>query len=279
VNEEKKPNNPALTLVVMAAGIGSRYGGLKQLDPIGPGGEIILDYSVFDAIRAGFGRVVFIIRKEIEAAFRERVGRTVEQAVDTAYAFQRLDDLPAGFAPPAGRTKPWGTGQATLSCRGLVTGPCAVINADDFYGRAAFRTIAGYLAGARDRDGLYDYCMVGYRLANTLSAHGHVARGVCRVDADGLLVDIVETTKIQRFGDAIRCERGEGVWEDLPGASVVSLNLWGFTPSIFDELGGRFPAFLEAHGKDPKAEYFLPTVVGELVHENRELLGGWQGCE
>jgi dTDP-glucose pyrophosphorylase len=255
----------------MAAGVGSRYGGLKQIDPVGPGGEIILDYSVHDALEAGFGRVVFVIKKEIEDAFRERVGESIEKQCETAYVYQRLDDLPDGFEVPPQRSKPWGTAHAVLSCRDTVEPPFAVINADDFYGRSAFRALGDYLASARDRDGVYDYCMVGYVLGNTLTEHGHVARGVCTVDAEGFLVGIREHTRIERHdGGARTSEDGGETWAAIAADSVVSMNLWGFTPGVFGELAARFPHFLhERRGDILKAEYFLPDVIGQLIGEGK----------
>ena len=257
------------TLVVMAAGIGSRYGGLKQIDPVGLNGEIIIDYSVFDALRAGFGRVVFIIRRDIEAAFRDKIGRAVEKRVDTAYVFQKLD-LPAGFIVPADRKKPWGTGHAVLSCQDAVHTPFAVINADDFYGATAFQALAQYLGQAQDRDGVYDYGMVGYALSNTLSEHGHVARGVCEVTPDRFLVDVRERTHIERLADGIQYTENGADWVMLPPESIVSLNTWGFTLSIFRELEARFSLFLQKNTTHlTKAEYFLPDVVGDLVKEGK----------
>ena len=261
---------PKPTLVVLAAGIGSRYGGLKQIDPIGPNGEIIIDYSVYDALNAGFGKVVFVINEETEETFRERVGRTIEERCETAYAFQRIGDVPAGFDVPPNRQKPWGTGHATLSCKGVVNSSCAVINADDFYGRSAFQTLFNYLEHAQDHDGVYDYCMVGYVLENTLTEHGHVARGVCTVDRDGSLVEIHERTRIEKFGQGARyTEDGEN-WIEIPRGSIVSMNMWGFTPSLFSELHARFPQFLQENSANIlKAEYFLPEVVGALIKENK----------
>jgi hypothetical protein len=260
-------SNP--TLVVMAAGIGRRYGGLKQIDPIGPAGEIILDYSVYDALRAGFESVVFVISQEIEGAFRDRVGKTIERQVETRYVFQELADVPDGFEIPADRQKPWGTGHATLSCRHVVRSPFAVINADDFYGRSSFQALGDYLRDAQDRHGVYNYCMVGYVLENTLSAHGHVARGVCEVDAGGFLVDVHERTRIQRFNGGVKYSDGGESWVELSAASVVSMNMWGFTPSLFGELEARFAQFLRRNrARIRAAEYFLPDVIGELVQEN-----------
>ncbi len=260
----------SLTLLIMAAGIGSRYGGLKQIDPVGPNGEIVVDYSVYDALRAGFDKVVFVIRREIESAFRERIGRAVEGRVETAYVFQELDRLPPGYALPAGRTKPWGTGHAILCARDEVTTPFAAINADDFYGRTAFAALAGHLRNARDTGGLYDYAMVGYILENTLSEHGHVARGVCASGPDRCLIDIRERERIRRFPDGVKYGRAGGDWIELPAGSLVSMNFWGFTPGLFDELESRFPAFLRASAANIlKAEFLIPEVVGSLVREGK----------
>ena len=258
------------TLVVMAAGIGSRYGGLKQVDPVGPNGEIIVDYSIYDALHAGFGSVVFVIQEDIERVFRERVGKTIERQCETAYVFQRLDDVPEGFEVPAGRQKPWGTAHATLSCRRVVHAPFAVINADDFYGRSSYLTLCDYVKNAQDRDGVYDYCMVGYVLGNTLTDYGHVARGVCTVDEDGFLVDIREHTCIERFGKLVRYTEDGETWIEISAESIVSLNTWGFTPSLLFELEARFPRFLQENGDNlQKAEYFLPNVVGDLAQEGK----------
>ncbi len=260
----------SLTLLVMAAGIGSRYGGLKQIDPVGPNGEIVVDYSVYDALRAGFDKVVFVIRREMEEAFRQKVGRTVENRVETAYVLQELDDLPAGFSLPAGRTKPWGTGHAILCARDRVATPFAAINADDFYGRTAFAALAGHLRNAADSGGIYDYAMVGYVLENTLSEHGHVTRGVCAAGEDRCLVDIRERERIRRFPDGVKYAGDGGGWVGIPAGSVVSMNLWGFTPSLFGELEVRFPAFLRASAANIlKAEFLLPEVVGGLVREGK----------
>ncbi|MHB9038211.1 MAG: nucleotidyltransferase [Armatimonadota bacterium] len=262
-------SNP--TLVVMAAGMGSRYGGLKQIDPVGPSGEIILDYSTYDALRAGFDKVVFVIRRDIEKTFRDVIGRKLEGRADVAYVFQQLDDLPDGFAVPEGRTKPWGTGHAVLSARDAVSTPFAVINADDFYGQTAFKSIGDYLYQAADSEGVCDYCMVGYELRNTLSENGEVARGVCDVTSDGFLVDIHERTRIQQFEDGIKYVDGEADWVALADDSTVSLNLWGFTPSIMCELSERFAKFLtDKRAADmTKVEYFLPEVVGATIKEHK----------
>jgi dTDP-glucose pyrophosphorylase len=259
-----------LTLVVLAAGIGRRYGGLKQIEPIGPSGEIIVDYSVYDALRTGFERVVFVIRPEIEKAFRERVGRSVEQRCETHYVFQILEDVPAGFRVPPARQKPWGTAHATLACKDAVDGPFAVVNADDFYGRAAYQALANHLQGPVDGNGLDAYCVVGYRLEDTLTDHGHVARGVCAVDRNDNLIEIHERTRIEKHGPGARYTEDQEQWFELPPGTTVSMNSWGFMPSLFGELELRFRRFL---GQDPEtlatAELYLPNVVNELIREGR----------
>jgi len=261
-----------LTMVVLAAGIGSRYGGLKQVDPVGPSGEMIIDYSVYDALQAGFNKVVFVITEAIQEVFHERVGKTIERKCETAYAFQRLDDLPPGWSLPRDRIKPWGTAHATLAARRAVGSPFAVINADDFYGRAAFQAIAAYLGdGPRHpAAGVEEYCMVGYRLENTLTEHGHVARGVCEVDATGYLASVRELTHIERGGSGAHYTEDGVTWHELPLDAVVSMNMWGFTPSLFLELERRFAGFLADSRNDLlKAEYFLPSVVNDMIVEGR----------
>ena len=258
-------------LVIMAAGMGSRYGGLKQLDPVGNHGQVILDYSMYDARRAGFETVVFVIKKEIEEEFKARVGRRVEGHMDVRYVFQSMDDLPEGYAVPEGRTKPWGTAQAALAARHVVDGPFAIINADDYYGPAAYQEIYNYLCAHQDGERC-SYAMVGYRLRNTVTEHGSVARGVCDVDRDGALVDIHERTVIEKDGDNARyTEDGGRSWTSIAGETLVSMNMWGFTRSFLDEAEARFPAFLDkALAENPaKAEYFLPTVVDQLIREGR----------
>lgn len=251
------------TLVVMAAGLGSRYGGLKQIDPIGPNGELIIDFSVYDAIKAGFSKIVFIIKKENEALFRELIGNKIENKIDVDYAFQSVDDVPNGNI--FGREKPWGTGHAVMSAKNLVHTPFAVINSDDFYGASAFAGLQAHLANAVDID-KYDYSMMGFILENTLTDNGSVARGVCEVTENGFLKEINERTKIQKFGDQTKYEDENGNWIDLKKGSFVSMNTWGFTTSIFSELEERFPMFLENNKSNIlKAEYFLPTVVDELI--------------
>ena len=257
----KKP-----VLVIMAAGMGSRYGGLKQMDPVGGFGQVILDYSVYDARRAGFETVVFVIKDEIEADFRERVGARIESAMDVRYAFQRMDSLPEGYAVPAGRTKPWGTAQAALAAQPFVDGPFAIINADDYYGRSAFQVIYDYLCGHQSGN---EYAMVAYRLENTVTDHGHVARGVCQVGADGYLTGIVERTRIEKGPPPRFTEDGGRTWTQLSGDTMVSMNFWGFTPALLDQARARFPDFLDrALRENPmKAEYLLPTLVGALIQE------------
>ena len=255
------------TLLVLAAGMGSRYGGLKQIDPMGPAGETLLDYSVFDALRAGFGRAVFVIRPDFEEAFRERVVARFAGRIETALAFQTIDMLPQGFAVPPGREKPWGTTHAILCARDVVGEPFAMINADDFYGRDSFAVLGRRLAMlANDST---DYCMVGFTLAGTLSDHGTVARGVCRTDDRGFLADIQELTGVGRVaGGGIRGEGRNGPVE-LTGREPVSMNMWGFTPRVFPQLEADFRAFLEAHGAELKGECYIPLSLGALVHSGQ----------
>jgi hypothetical protein len=257
------------TLIIMAGGIGNRYGGLKQIEPVGPGGEILIDYAIYDAIRAGFGKIVFLIRREIEDIFRERVGKAVEQSVETVYVFQDLSDLPPGFSVPPGRGKPWGTGHAVLSCRNVVDAPFGVINADDFYGPGAFEQLSGYLGQAQDRNGVYDYCMIGYILSNTLSEHGSVARGVCQVSPDGFLEGIVERTRIAAFEDGVKYSPDGEQWIPLPADSIVSMNMFGFTPGFMPELEARFPRFLQTAADPNTSEFFLPNIVDELLSSGK----------
>ena len=255
-------------LVVMAAGMGSRYGGLKQIDPVGPNGELIIDYSIFDARRAGFDTVVFVIKPELERAFRAAIGDRLSRYMKVGYAFQELKDLPAGYTVPEGREKPWGTCHAVLAARKLVDGPFAVINADDYYGPEAFQAIYDYLSANPDEGGMYQYAMVGYRLGNTVTENGTVARGVCEEDENGFLCQITERTRIAKDGDNARyTEDGGATWTALAGDTVVSMNLWGFTRSFMDEAKVEFPAFLRRTlVEDPlKGEYFLPAVVADLI--------------
>ena len=257
------------TLVVMAAGMGSRYGGLKQLDPVGPNGELIIHYAVYDALQAGFDKVVFIIREDIEAAFREHIGESVEKQCETIYVHQKTSDTPPGVSIPIVRQKPWGTAHAVYAARSVLNTPFAVINADDFYGRSAFRILGSYLQNMGDLDDASDYCMVGYRLANTLTEHGHVSRGVCEINADDYLLGIEERLRIQKFGERAKyTEDGEN-WIELPMDGMVSMNMWGFPPSFLHELSTHFPRFIQMHQANlEKAEYLLPNVVGDLLKEN-----------
>lgn len=248
------------TLLVMAAGMGSRYGGLKQIDPVGPGGETIIDYSIYDAMRAGFGKLVFVIRKDIEQPFKETVGARFERRIAVEYVFQELDKIPMPFRVPEGRTKPWGTTQAVLMAADAIREPFAVINADDFYGPESYRVLAEHL-----QSGSEDYSMVGFVLRNTLSEFGSVARGVCRVNADGYLEKIEELTNIERDGDGAKNTAPDGAVRKLSGDEPVSMNYWGFTPRIFGQLREVFQNFLERSGADLKAESYVPMAVGELV--------------
>ena len=268
-------------LVIMAAGMGSRYGGLKQIDPIDEYGNLIIDYSIFDAIRAGFQEVVFIIKKEIETDFREVIGDRISKRIRTRYVYQELAALPEGYSVPEGRAKPWGTGHAVLLCDSVVDGPFAVINADDYYGSRAFQMIYDYLKAAQD-DSSYRYAMVGYVLENTLTENGHVARGVCVTDAQGNLADINERIRIERRGGSASYTEDDGkTWVEIPQGCTVSMNLWGFTPSILKELRARFSAFLEQNLpiNPQKCEYFLPTVVGELLAEKKATVAVLQSLD
>lgn len=252
------------TLIIMAAGMGSRYGGIKQLEPVGPNGEIIMDYSIYDAIEAGFNKVVFIIRKDLEKDFKEVIGERIEKHVDVEYVFQELDAIPSGYKVQEGRTKPWGTGQAVLCCKDVVNEPFAVINADDYYGKEAFKVIYNYL-NSESKDP-YEYCMAGFILGNTLSDNGAVTRGVCKSDNDGWLMDIIETSGIIRDGDKAKAKDEDGKDIIIELDSVVSMNMWGFKPSLFKELKKGFEEFLTMLSPDDvKKEYLLPNVVGGLV--------------
>ena len=262
----KKP-----VLIVMAAGMGSRYGGLKQIDPVGPNGEVILDYSVYDAKRAGFEEVVFIIKHAIEKDFKEVVGARLEKQLKVHYAFHELDDLPEGYAVPEGRIKPWGTSHAIRAARDIVDGPFAVINADDYYGPEAFQVVYDYLTSTQD-DEKYRYAMVGYFVKNTVTDAGTVARGVCEYDENGYLTTVVERTKIEKVGGNARFTEDDGAsWTDLAGDTLVSMNFWGFSRSMIDEIDSRLPAFLDkAMETNPmKGEYLLPGTVNELLGEGK----------
>ena len=258
------------TLVVLAAGMGSRYGGLKQVDPVGPSGEAILDYSIFDAHRAGFGRVVFIIRKDFEGEFKEKVGRKYEGILPVEYCYQDISDLPAPFTVPEGRTKPWGTAHAIRAARNTVKEPFAAINADDFYGRDAFAKLAAFLSAPHPSPltPSMHFAMVGYRLDLTLSDNGSLARGICKVE-DGHLAAVMEMTQLVRVPGGAENREDEANPVKLTGGERVSMNLWGFTPELFAALESRFPAWLERNGSAPKAEWYIPFVVDELIHEGK----------
>lgn len=262
----KKP-----VLVIMAAGMGSRYGGLKQIDPVDEHGHMIIDFSLYDAKQAGFEKVVFIIKKENEEIFKEVIGSRIAEYMEVAYVFQDLQNIPEGFTVPEGRVKPWGTGHAVLSCIDIVDGPFAVINADDYYGRKAFQVIYDYLASHEDDD-KYRYTMVGYRLENTVTDNGHVARGICTTNEAGELIAIHERTRIEKHADGIAYTEDEGAtWTTVPGNTLVSMNMWGFTESILKELQKHFPAFLEKGIRENplKCEYFLPEVVSGLLADGK----------
>ena len=252
-------------LVMMAAGMGSRYGGLKQLDPVGPDGEVILDYSLYDAYQAGFRRVVFLIKHEIEDAFKAMVGSRVPAGMEANYAFQQLDKLPEGFSVPEGRVKPWGTGHAVLCCREFLDAPFLVINADDYYGAGAFKLAYEYLRTLRGKRG--EYFMVGYALKNTLTENGYVSRGICTVDEHGYLTDLTERTHIERRdGQAMYTEDDGASWHTLPNDCPVSMNCWGFPAGAAASFEASFRAFLDQPGKDPlKAEFYLPSAVDAMV--------------
>jgi len=261
----KKP-----VLVIMAAGMGSRYGGLKQLDPVGDHGQLIIDYSIFDARRAGFETVIFVIKEENEADFRAAIGDRIAKKMEVKYAYQRKEDLPEGYSIPEGRQKPWGTAHAAMAARKLVDGPFAIINADDYYGPEAYQEIYDYLSTHPDGD-FYEYVMVGYLLKNTVSDNGTVARGICEETEEHYLSRITERTKIEK-GPPLRFTEDDGKsWTVLPEDTIVSLNMWGFTRSFLDEAAAGFPGFLDDTIKNNplKGEYFLPSVVSRLIGEGK----------
>lgn len=248
------------TLLILAAGMGSRYGGLKQLESVGPSDETLLDYSIYDALRAGFTRVVFVIRRDFDEEFRAKIGRLYEDQIEVDYVYQELDALPEGFAVPAGRIKPWGTGHAIWCAREAITGPFAAINADDFYGAAGFQVLADFFR--RDQQ---QFAMVGYRLDRTLSEHGSVSRGVCVSDAQGRLLTVEEFTNIGRTAGAIQSPRADGELVTFRGDETVSMNFWGFQPSVFPLLEERLREFLQAHGQKEKSEFYIPFAVGDMI--------------
>jgi NDP-sugar pyrophosphorylase family protein len=261
INRNMKP-----TLLILAAGMGSRFGGLKQIEPVGPNGETILEYSVYDAIRAGFGKVVFIIRKSFAESFKARFESTLAGKIEIEYIYQETSMLPEGFQLPEGREKPWGTGHAVLMAKDAIKEPFAVINADDFYGAEAYRVVAEYLEGliAPER-----YAMVGYRLDNTLSEFGAVSRGICITDENNLLTKITETHKIRPEGNQILCESEGNETVELNGDETVSMNFWGFHPSIFENIETQFIDFLSSNIDQPKSEFYIPFVVFELIKTGR----------
>ena len=263
----KKP-----VLVVMAAGMGSRYGGLKQVDPVGNHGQLIIDYSIYDARRAGFETVVFVIKRQIEETFKAAIGDRLSKVIDVKYAYQELDDLPEGYTVPEERVKPWGTAHAILAARKIVDGPFAVINADDCYGPEAYQAIYDYLSNTPENPDCHEFAMVGYLVGNTVTENGHVARGVCVEDEEHFLRSVTERTHIEKDGENARFTEDDGqTWTALPGDTVVSMNLWGLTRGFIDEALARFPAFLdETMEKNPvKGEYYLPGVISALINEGK----------
>jgi hypothetical protein len=252
------------TLLVLAAGMGSRYGGLKQIDPVGPNGETIIDYSIYDAMRAGFGKVVFVIRQDIEEPFKKTIGARFEKKVPVEYVFQELDKLPKGFSVPPGRAKPWGTGQAILMAEDVIREPFAAINGDDFYGANSFRVLAEHL-----QSGGADFSMVGFILRNTLSEFGSVARGVCKTNSEGYLESVTEMTKIERDVTGAKTTGADGKTQALTGDEPVSMNMWGFTTGLFGNLRELFVEFLNRSGREEKSEFYIPMAVNDLVRAKR----------
>ena len=255
------------TLVIMAAGLGSRFGGgIKQLEPVGPNGEIIMDYSIHDALEAGFNKIVFIIRRDLEEDFKRIIGSRIEKVADVAYAYQELDALPKGYTVPEGRKKPWGTGHAVLSVKGIVKEPFVVINADDYYGKEAFQNIHDYMVREMDTEAkVYDMCMAGFILSNTLSENGTVTRGVCRMNEDGTLGQVTETYDIEQKGHGIFANDEEGNPVLVSPDQYVSMNMWGLPPSFLEELEKQFPEFLDSAVGNLKAEYLLPKMIDHLI--------------
>ena len=257
-------------LVIMAAGMGSRFGGgIKQLEHVGPNGEIIMDYSIYDAKQAGFNKVVFIIRRDIEKAFREIIGDRISAQIEVEYVYQELDALPEGYTCPAERSKPWGTGHAVLSCLGTVKEPFVVINADDYYGKEAFKVTHDFLVKAAEKGSKGEYCMAGFVIGNTLSDNGIVTRGLCQVDAGGNLLRVEEMYAIERKGDIAAAKNGAGEPVEIALNSPVSMNMWGFTPDFLETLENGFVEFLKENSENPKAEYLLPGAVSVLLEEKK----------
>lgn len=254
------------SLLIMAAGMGSRYGGLKQIVPVGPHGELIIDYAVFDALRGGFGKLVFVIREDIEEEFRRAIGSRFEDQVDVAYTCQEMDQIPEGVSIPPDRTKPWGTGHAILAAESAIHEPFAAINADDFYGAASYALLGEFLSGQSNDD--TSYAIVGFKLRHTLSKHGHVARGICSVDEDNRVHDVRELTHITSHENGAVHRNADGSEIFLTGDELVSMNMWGFTPRVLDQMKTCFRSFLETLPEHPDGEFFIPNVVGDLVKKN-----------
>jgi UTP-glucose-1-phosphate uridylyltransferase len=271
------------TLLVLAAGMGSRYGGLKQMDAMGPNGETVMDYAVFDAIRSGFGKVVFVIRRDFEQAFREHAGRRFSSRIEVDYAFQELDELPVGFLVPPGRKKPWGTGHAILMASRVAAEPFAVINADDFYGRESYEQMARFLVNSQGDIQPSPFCMVGFPLKNTLSEFGSVSRGVCDIGSDGALQSVTELTRIEKIAAVARHVEPDGSEIALSGEEIVSMNMWGFTPAVFDYLEDLFVEFLEEAGTEMQSEFYIPFAVDDMVRHKSATVqvlrssGSWFG--
>lgn len=259
------------TLLILAAGIGSRYGGLKQVDPVGPNGEAIIDYSIYDAIRAGFGKVVFVIRESFAEAFSNSFSKKLEGKIETAYVFQELNNVPDGIEYTSERKKPWGTGHAVLVAKDVINEPFVVINADDFYGHSAYKKIGDYLDSVTDSE-IPDYCMVGYDLQYTLSEHGYVSRGVCETDKNNYLKTVIERTHIEKVDGNILTELDDGSKMKMTGKEVVSMNIWGFTPSYFNFLEKYFEAFIRQNAGNPRAEFYIPFVVNGLIKTGKAKL-------
>ena len=260
--------NQKPTLVILAAGMGSRFGGLQQLTPVGTNGDLIIDYSIHDAITAGFGKIVFVIKHEIEAEFKEKIGRRTEAKIPVEYVYQELDRLPDGYTVPEGRTKPWGTGHAVLCCQGVVDGPFMVINADDFYGPSCYRLLADFLNRPQPEDGKLHIAMAAFTLENTLTENGSVSRGICTVDASGKLSGLVERTRIEwRDSRAMFSEDGGDTWTALPEGCPVSMNCWAFPAGSLDKFTDKFRVFLDKAGQELKSEFFLPFAVDEMVEK------------
>jgi hypothetical protein len=260
----------APSLLIMAAGIGSRYGGLKQVDQLGPDGEVLLDYTAFDAYRAGFGKIIMVIRGDMHEMFAKRIGDRIARKIPVVYAFQDLADLPTGFSVPEGRVKPWGTAHAVIAARRSIDGPFGVMNADDFYGRGAFHALADALRTHKKSGRRVSCCNISYDVGKTLSENGHVSRGICRMDKDGYLSEIVERGKVKAFPDGVKYALDDGeTWVPVRPGSVASMNVWGFPAEIIPMLEERFRLFLESHGREKESECFLPREIGALVKEDK----------